>query len=535
MSATNCPETPRQKMISMMYLVLTAMLALNVSTDVLNGFTLVQKSLSQSLASTTVKNQSLYGQFEDLKSQNPEKVAEWLNKANIVRQKTDSMNEVLEQLKYDIIVKADGQEGGDLYKECIKNGTQYAIGARDNLDASAQVAMAVSMQGASANRANQLKVGLNKYAALMEQMVQKDSTRIKTIRDNFNTEDTKTQNGDPITWEASRFEMIPVSASITLLTKIQTDLRYTESEVVNYLKNQVDASDFRVNKITAEVIPTSSYVTRGGVYEARIILAAIDSTKRPKITVNGKVLENEKYTVGCSSVGTFDIKGQIDLPRADGSIQSYPFESSYIVGEPTAIISADMMNVFYAGIENPMSVSVPGVPTQNVSVSITNGILTRKGSGWTVRPTKVGQDCKISVSAKMEGGKVQSIGSKPFRVKALPPPIGYIEYRENGNPAKYKGGKAFAKANLISSNGVKAELDDADLDVRYNVLGFDITFFDSMGNGRIETSNNTAFTEKQLDLMRKMSRGKTFYISRIRAKGPDGIERILPPIEVKVK
>jgi hypothetical protein len=134
----------------------------------------------------------------------------------------------------------------------------------------------------------------------------------------------------------------------------------------------------------------------------------------------------------------------------------------------------------------------------------------------------------------MEGGKVQSIGSKPFRVKALPPPIGYIEYRENGNPAKYKGGKAFAKANLISSNGVKAELDDADLDVRYNVLGFDITFFDSMGNGRIETSNSTAFTEKQLDLMRKMSRGKTFYISRIRAKGPDGIERILPPIEVKV-
>lgn len=298
--------------------------------------------------------------------------------------------------------------------------------------------------------------------------------------------------------------------------------------------NQVDASDFRVNKITAEVIPTSSYVTRGGVYEARIILAAIDSTKRPKITVNGKVLENEKYTVGCSSVGTFDIKGQIDLPRADGTIQSYPFESSYIVGEPTAIISADMMNVFYAGIENPMSVSVPGVPTQNVSVSITNGILTRKGSGWTVRPTKVGQDCNISVSAKMEGGKVQSIGSKPFRVKALPPPIGYIEYRENGNPAKYKGGKAFAKANLISSNGVKAELDDADLDVRYNVLGFDITFFDSMGNGRIETSNSTAFTEKQLDLMRKMSRGKTFYISRIRAKGPDGIERILPPIEVKV-
>lgn len=536
MSATNCPETPRQKMISMMYLVLTAMLALNVSTDVLNGFTLVQQSLNQSLNSTKVKNEALYGQFEDLKAQNPEKVAEWLNKANTVRLMTDSLDKMVEDLKIDIITKADGKEGGDKYKECVANGTEYQINARDNLDASGQVALAVSAGGAQNNRANQLKRALNQYADAMVEYVKHDSVRVHTIRNNFNTEDTRTQGGDRITWEASRFETMPVSATITLLTKIQADLRNTESDVVNYLKNQVDASDFRVNKITAEVIPDASYITRGGQYKARIILAAVDSTKRPTITVNGQVIDGEVYTAACPRVGTYDVKGVIELPRADGSIQPYSFKSSYIVGEPTAIISADMMNVLYAGIDNPISVSVPGVPTQNISVSINNGQLKKQGNGWVVKPTKVGVNCDISVSAKMADGKTQRIGAKPFRVKALPPPIGYIEYtQQGGTKGKYKGSTPIPKSQLIGSSGIRAELDDADLDVRYSVLGFEMTFFDSMGNGRVEISNSNRWSEKQLDFMRKTRKGQRFYISKIRAKGPDGLERVLPTIEVIVR
>lgn len=523
-------------MISMMYLVLTAMLALNVSTDVLNGFTLVRDSLDQTLATTKSKNAALYGQFEDLKSQNPEKVAEWLDKANFVRTQTDSLNQIVEQLKIDIITQADGEEGGAAYKESLKNGTKYSISARDNLDASAQIALAVSLEGAQGNRANQLKRALNEYAEKMIKLVEKDSIRVATIHDNFNTADGTTQGGDPITWEASHFESMPVSATITLLTKIQADLYNTEADVVNYLKNQVDASDFRVNKITAEVIPDASYVTRGGQYSARIILAAVDSTQRPKITVNGQPLEGEVYTAAANRVGTFDISGVIELPRGDGSVQPYNFESSYIVGEPTAIISADLMNVLYAGIDNPISVSVPGVPSQNISVSVTNGSLVKKGSGWVVKPTKVGENCNINVSAKMENGKTQRIGGKPFRVKALPPPIGYIEFTQSGGTkGKYKGSTPIAKSALIGSAGVKAELDDADLDVRYTVMGFEMTFFDSMGNGKVELSKSSQWTSKQKDFIRKTRKGQRFYISKIRAKGPDGLERVLPTIEVIVR
>ena len=520
MSAANCPETPRQKMISMMYIVLTAMLALNVSTDVLNGFSLVQESLTKTIESTEIKNKDLYDQFGALKSQNPKKVGEWLDLANTVKAKTDSLYDVIETLKFDIVKAADGEEAD------VNN-----IQGKDNLDVSAQVALPSGVIPQN-QRGVILKNDLNKYAAYMVGLV-KDPAKQEAIKQTFNTED-KIVNGDPMSWETARFSSMPVSATVTLMTKIQADLRNTESEVVSYLKNQVDASDFRVNKITAEVIPDASYITRGGTYKARIILAAIDSTKRPKITLNGNVLESELYEKQCNTVGQFDIAGTIDLPRADGSTQTYDFKSSYIVGEPTAIISADMMNVFYAGIENPISVSVPGVPAQNIQVSVSNGRLTRTAKGWSVRPTKAGVDCKISVSTKGDNGKVQNIGAKPFRVKLLPPPVAYIEYTSDGNPAKYKGSRPISKGALISAKGIKAELDDADLDVRYQVLGFDLNFFDSMGNAILKASSSSKFTSEQQDIMRKMSKGKKFYISRVRAKGPDGVEKILPPIEVIV-
>ena len=520
MSAANCPETPRQKMISMMYIVLTAMLALNVSTDVLNGFSLVQESLSKTIESTEIKNKDLYEQFGALKSQNPKKVGEWLDLANTVKAKTDSLYGVIETLKYDIVKAADGEEAD------VNN-----IQGKDNLDVSAQVALPSGVIPQN-QRGVILKNDLNEYRDYMISLVN-DSAKQEALKQTFNTED-RIVNGDPMSWENARFSSMPVSATVTLLTKIQADLRNTESEVVSYLKNQVDASDFRVNKITAEVIPDASYITRGGTYKARIILAAVDSTKRPKITLNGAVLDSSIYEVSCPKVGQFEISGKIELPRADGTVQPYDFSSSYIVGEPTAIISADMMNVFYAGIENPISVSVPGVPAQNIMVSVSNGRLTRTAKGWSVRPTKAGTDCKISVSTKGENGKVQNIGAKPFRVKLLPPPVAYIEYTKDGNPDKYKGSKPISKGALLSAKGIKAELDDADLDVRYQVLGFDLNFFDSMGNNLVKASSSGKFTGEQQEIMRKMSKGKKFFISRVRAKGPDGVEKILPPIEVIV-
>lgn len=541
MSATNCPETPRQKMISMMYLVYTALLALNVSTDVLNGFSVVQKSLRQSIVSTEGINNSLMVEFENRKNDNPVKVGPQYNKALAVREKSDALYNQLEQMKIAIIRECDGLDPAVVPDDSVK---AEKLEARDNLDKSYQIAVYKDgIEGAGIGYALRDSIAsfANYMAAIAEGdtalKVPKDTALIATIKHNFDTSDqpnpqepTEMQN-----WIVRTFEHMPAIATMTLLTQYQQSVRNTEADIIRYLQSATDAGDFRVNKITAEVIPVSSYVTRGGQYQAKIILAAVDSTKRPKITVNGQVMEEEMYTVQCNSVGSFDIAGTIELPRADGSITPYQFSSSYIVGEPTAIISADKMNVLYAGIENPISVSVPGVPTQNISISATNiTSLTKKGNGWIIRPAKVGVECKISVSVKKEDGKTQAIGGKPFRVKQLPPPIGFIAYKENGSPAKYKGQKPFAKSNLMAATGVQAELDDADIEAKYVVLGFQMKVVDTMGNWKYENASSSSFTDKQKDLMRKMGKGKTFYISQIRAKGPDGVERILPPLEVLI-
>jgi len=328
---------------------------------------------------------------------------------------------------------------------------------------------------------------------------------------------------------------MPAIASITILTKFQNDIRNAEAEAVQYLMRQTDAGDFRVNLIDAAVLAKSDYVISGGKYSAQIILAAQDTTKKPIVKVGDRVIPGGLYEVSATSVGTFTYKGTIELPGVDGADPIVrPFTGTYTVGAPVAIISADLMNVFYAGIENPVSISVPGVPAANIQATIEGGTITRTTKGWSVKPARVGQNAVISVSATIDG-KTQHIGKGTFRVKALPPPVAFISYRDaQGNPAKYKGGTPFSKAFLLASDGVRAELDDADLDVTYTVLSFETNTTDSMGNTIIELSDGNKFSTRQMNQLKGMARGKRFFITRTKAMGPDKIERILPPIEVIV-
>jgi gliding motility-associated protein GldM len=485
------------------------MLALNVSADILNGFKLVNNSLKTTLGTATVRNAGLYKDFDYLNAQNPKKVGEWLNKAKAVKKESDELYNYIEDVKVRIAKAADGPEG--------KPDSLIAAG---NLDSPGEV-------GLVGGRGIVLKKMLAKYSTTIQGLVDSPAQKanIKKLYD------TPSKNGEP--WEFQVFEMMPAAATVTILSKYQNDIRNSEAEIVQYLKAQVDASDYRVNEIKAIVIPNSKYVIRGGKYSAQIALAATDSTKKPIVKVNGSVVKNGLYEVGCGATGAFTYSGVIELPKSDGTVIPYKFTSDYTVGEPAVTVSADLMNVFYAGIGNPISISVPGVPASKIKATMNGGSLDRTAKGWIAKPSRVGQECVISVSAEIDG-KTQTIGAKAFRVKALPPPIAFVEYKEGGNAMKYKGSVPFSKARLIEATGIKAELDDADLDVKYNVLGFEVNFFDSMGNTIIELSNGSQFSERQMVQMRKITKGKKFYISRVKAKGPDNIERILPPIEVIV-
>ncbi len=512
--------SPRQKMINLMYIVLTAMLALNVSSDVLDGFVQVEDGLARTNASVGRRNDAIYAQLESFTEQNPEKGGQWLQRASDVRRQAASLYAMVDSLKTAIVQEADGPEG-----------SVTDINRRDDLEAAAVV-----MLSPSKGNGSRLREAIDSYREHVVSLVA-DSTKRISIMEALSTEPFRrpgTVNAQK--WEEAKFENQPVVAAVTLLTKLQNDIRYAEGEALGNLLAAVDAGDVRVNEIKAFVIPSSRMVMRGGKYSANIVLAAVDTTARPEVYVGGKKLTNDKglYEFVTSSTGTFDYSGYLEVTHGDGTSTRHPFQSSYTVMEPTATVSATMMNVLYAGINNPISISVPGVPMSGVSATMTNGTLTRQGDQWIARPGKVGENATVSVTATIDG-RQQPVASTTFRVRKLPDPVAFITFAgQNGAKERYKGGRPIAKNVLLTAPGIDAAIDDDMLNIDFQVLGFETAFFDQMGNAILEVSNGASFSQRQKDQFKRLSRGKRFYISRIRAKGPDGIERVLSPVEVIV-
>lgn len=510
--------SPRQKMINLMYIVLTAMLALNVSSDVLNGFTLVEDGLKRTNSNVSDRNAALYMQLEEFTRQNPQKGKPWLDKAADVRRQTLSLYKYIDSLKLAIVRDADGVDGK------VDN-----ILNQDNLEASSKV-MVTYGNGAKLERR---LAAYRKYIAAYIADPKKQAAIQKAL-----ATEPVLQKGSMIKvpWVSGMFENMPVVASVTLLSKLQNDLLFAEGEALQTLVASVDAGDVRVNKLDAFVIPNSKLVMRGGKYSADIVLAAVDTTQRPAIFVNGRQLpaNTRTYEFMAGQTGTFTYSGYLDVTRGDGTTSRYPFQSDYTVIEPTATVSATMMNVLYAGINNPISISVPGVAQNAVSAAMTNGSLTRSGDHWNAHPTRVGAECVITVTATLEG-RSQTVSTSTFRVRKLPDPTAYIAYKDSkGNENHYKGSKPFAKSLLLAADGLDAAIDDDLLNVHYSVVDFETIVFDSMGNAMPEKSAGSRFSERQKTSFRRLSRGKRFYITRIRAKGPDGIVRDLSPMEVIV-
>ena len=509
--------SPRQKMINLMYVLLMAMLALNVSSDVLNGFTLVDESLSKSSENTSRQNDALYNAFEMHMQQNPEKAREWYERACEVREMSDTIYNLAERLKVRIAKKADGQEGD------VKN-----LKNREDLEAATQV-----MLNPVDGEGNILYDAITEYRTNMLEMTN-DSVLKEIIKTSLSTDVPHRDISLLKNWQEYHFENMPAIAAITLLTKIQNDVHYVEGEVLHSLANNIDMGDVRVNQIQALVIPTSKNVVRGGEFSAQIILAAVDSTQRPQIFIDDKLLESEngEYALQCNKTGDYVLNGYM-LVNDGGGIQTrYDFSQEYTVVEPTATVSASLMNVLYAGFANPVSISVPGVAANRISASIVNGNGTIKSDGkggFIVTPTKVGEDIKIGVTARNEEGKNRSMGEYAFRVRQLPDPMPFIEFKDkDGNTQRYRGGAPFSKQSLMSTDGIVAAIDDGLLNIGFKVLSFETVFYDNMGNAIPLKSQGELFSQQQKDMFRNLGRGKRFYISHVRAIGPDNIERLLP-------
>ena len=515
------PVSPRQKMINLMYVVLMAMLALNVSTEVLNGLSIVEASINRTTANASKENQRIYDSFVEQLKSNPAKVQQWYEKAQVVKKMSDSLYNFAEELKIAIVKEADGEKG-DIHD--IRN--------KEDLESANQVMLAPGR-----GRGKELYDAINSFRERILSMTTDESQR-KIISSNLTTQlpDNALTMGK--NWQEYMFEDMPVSGAVTLLSKLQSDIRYAEGEVLHSLVSNIDVKDIRVNSLKAFVIPNAQTIVRGDKLSAHIVMAAVDTTQVPDIYIGNRkmTLPDGLYETVCGRTGDFTLAGYIEMLNGSGERIRRDFSQKYTVVDPSATVSADLMNVLYAGYSNPISVSVPGVPLNKVQATMTGGTLQPVGAGrYIARPTSVGKDVTITVSST-NTGRAQQMGQFTFHVRKLPDPTAYISLSdEHGNPMRYRGG-AMSKANLMAVDGIGAAIDDGILDIGFKVLSFETVFFDNMGNAVPMVSEGSRFSARQKDTFRKLQRNRRFYISRVTAIGPDGIQRKLTTsMEVIVK
>ena len=505
-------------MINLMYIVLLAMLALNVSTEVLQGFAVVQESLDRTTRNASSENEAIYGSFKDQMAANPEKVREWFAKATQVRDMSDSLYNFAEALKVAIVKEADGPDG-DVHN----------IDNTDNIDAAGTV-----MLSPISGKGRKLYNAINSYRDRILTYVT-DPRQREIIMSNLSTKVPRHKNNLGKNWQEYMFENMPVAAAVTLLSKLQNDVRYAEGEVLHTLVSNIDMKDIRVNKLAAFVVPEKTTLYPGERFMANIVMAAVDTTQQPEIYVNGARVNthNGQYSFTAGGVGEHQFSGYILMRIACCDVLRRNFLQKYsVIPVPGgATIAADLMNVLYAGYSNPMSVSVPGVPQNGVSVSMTGGRLIAKGAGrYVAVPSAVGHDVTFRVTAR-DGDKTRSFPPFTFKVRKLPDPTPYIALGTD----RYKGGN-LTKAGLMGASTLNAAIDDGILDIQFRVTGFSTVFYDNMGNAVQMASQGNAFTERMREQFRRLSRGRRFYITEVHAVGPDGVTRTLPgAMEVKVR
>ena len=497
-------------MINLMYVVLMAMLALNVSNEVLNGFAIVEESLNRTTANAAQENRAIYQDFEDQMASNPQKVREWYEKAMKVKEMSEKLYSLATELKLAIAQEADG-----------KDGNPANLQNKEDLEAANQVMLAPGR-----GRGEELKKAIDSYREGILEMIPDTAKRAIVASDLT----TNVPNGIlGKNWQEYMFEAMPAVAAVTLLSKLQNDVRNAEKEVLHTLVQNIDVKDIRVNALDAFVIPNSQTIVQGDRFSAHIVMAAIDTTQVPEIYIGGQKVDlpGNVYETVTSRTGDFTLSGYIQTINGNGDPIRRDFEQKYTVVEPSATVSADLTRMLYAGYDNPISVSVPGVPLSRVSASMTNGTLTPNGQGkYIAHPSQVGQDAVITITST-NTGRAQTMGTFAFRVRKLPDPTPYIDVKdEQGNADRFKGGN-MSKKQLVEAEGIGAAIDDGILDIGFRVVSFETVFFDNMGNAVPIASDGAKFSSRQKETFRKLIRNRRFYISHVVAIGPDGIQRTL--------
>lgn len=489
-------ETARQKMIGIMYLVLLAMLALNVSDLVLKAFKNINDSLNTSKENVGNNINQLLKNYENTKAKESSDNLLKLNRAKEAQAIGEGLIKHIEGLQTKIA--ADGfDENGDLVQ-------------KNNLDIGQNIMGNDASNKAGKDLQNKINEAGKKLAALLTPDEGKPTFMLQAL------DPAKPKAGEPKTWTGSMFgEGVPLVAFRTILTMLQNDAKNMEADVIN--KILADKPIVVLDQFEAVAVAPSSYVIQGQPYKAEIYLTASDSKSSPDVSVNGSKVPTENgkgvYTGGTSSVGSFTWKGTIRVKERNGNIKTYETApQTYQVAKPSASVSSDKLNVIYAGIPNPFTISAPGFPDVNASIS--GGSLTGSGGKYTINVpgSLIGKEVNITVSGK-NGTTTLPLGTQKFRVKGIPAPV-----------AKFAGklGGILSASKMASTDQIVAELEDFDFDLNVKVIKFTVVVMRPRQDPMPFYCTGDNFNSQAKAAISSLPFGSKVFIENITAQMPDG-------------
>ncbi len=557
-------------MIGMMYLVLTALLALNISKEVLNGFVKVEKSLRTTQGTLNGKVKETMGELEGKYAANKEKVQPFMNQAQELNKRAEALVQYITQLKARSMSASVGdyaeQEGAGFSKYIGKdefgNDTTLSLMYIDKKDEyQSLTAFMVGSEPQAPKQeewsAHMLRVKMEEFRDYIKAIKFKDNlggTRelpdyIKDQVDATFHFGTEMEDGKEVLWEAANFYDVPLAAVMPLMTKMTLDIQDAQEDILAWLLSGVDAKSYKFTKLRPIVVVGQNYLLRGDSMRADILLAAYDETNRPSIVVgssnfsgtkpsgnvNGTPLKVSADGLGLfrrstsgMPIGDVTYEGVIRYQGPDGAIETHPFVTpTFTIAEPALVVSPTKMNVFYRGLDNPVEISVPGVASDKLTATISGDHkLTRGADGTFIVRPGASPEANITVTATMPDGSKKTMPPRKFRVKRVPDPVPVFA-------GKVPTDRSISKGDLQVAVGVAARMENFDFEVATTVRSFRMTA--TVGGNIVEKeSNSNKVTADMKAMLEQVRKGNLVMLSEIRVAMPDGTDRILPSITLKV-
>lgn len=497
--------SPRQKMINLMYLVFIAMLALNMSKEVLSAFGLLNEKISDANVSTSQRNSSFMEGLAMKAADEPAQYAAVEAKAKEIAQISDDFDSYILTLKSASIEKLEDptdyevMDKSDFFDRRFFQGDNYKPEGQEFLD--------------KMNQYRTEMVAVLSDTALAKVAGIEDIK--KAIEANFSTAEVTNRDGKKVEWLNYNYEGFPLVASLTKLTQIQADIKNTKSEVLQRMLAGQQAAALSFSNYSTLMETSKSAYYSGEKFDGAIVLGRTDESTKPQkaeLTLDGRPLvEGTDYTfeggkvkmnVNAGSPGDHKIEGTLFYGEG-GDVTEVPVDRSFAtISLPnSAVIAADKMNVVYRGVDNPMTVSIPGIPDNKVNASAA-GLSKVSGSKYVMRPG-AGRTVVISANGTLPDGK--AVGSKSeFRIKDIPPPVGAVR-GETGIVRMERGGLEIAS--------ISAVLQDFDFELNINVTGFS---FKVSGQPTVKV-NGTKLDAAAKGALRRAQRGDAVQIFDINA------------------